>query len=218
MKKVDFEDIVAKFLGLKCEGLNTASMFEPFKICYTEKLLDFFRAEHIGDKSKMIDALCDMTIIAMNSGRKMCFDVDNYSNISKTAQNLTYPLYFGDCVHCILYEIKKMGYNPYLCLLEKMRELESMICEDDSEEDEIVGAHSLEEAEWKLSEEFLCSYYKCIREDDEYWYFHPNFHENDDSDMIKIKKWYKPDYERCGANHPTETFCREQKDALCQIF
>lgn len=219
MTKEQFEDIQNKLAKLREErGLSVEEQKRNFEVNYSKELTDFFEARRDNNEYGMIDALCDMVIVAMNAGGKMFFEGDRYKSIDKTAQNLTYPLFFGDCIHCILYEIKKKRYDPYLCLLETIKELntrtgkwnekEGKWCKD-------LGAYTLEEALEKAYDAFsdlpVLLSLALLKEDKDFWlfgewegdleYFEDKTMEEilDDFDevKIKIKKWYKADYDEC---------------------
>lgn len=197
-----FKNVEKQVLDLRDErGLSKEHQKKNFRVDYFRELLAYAEAERDGNEHKIIDAICNMCVVAINAG----FSFVPSSKEDEEGYTPWFRVVYlssgceANNVGSLAFELSRRGYDPCLCLLEKLKELKTM--DNNSEEDgRASGAHTLEEAKWKLSEEWLSSFHKCIKEDEEYWYFHSDYHENDDSDIIKIKKWYSPNYEGCRVN------------------
>lgn len=179
------------------QKLLRLSQSRNFDVNYTKELLEFLQAKRDHNEYKMIDALCDMVIVSINAGAVLGNDCSEmlYSNI-------TNPLrYRPTYVRGLLFEIRKRGYDPYKCLVETIKELntrtgawneqEGKWCKD-------LGAYTEQEA-YEIAKEkgifynFGLEYDKKTKEP--YWVSDTNH--SADWKKLKIKKWYKADYENC---------------------
>lgn len=98
--------------------------------------------------------------------------------------------------------IKRMGYNPYECLKEKVKEIESRTGHYDESLGKFIkdfGTYTKEEAK-----ELIISFYyaweendiKYDKEDEGYFYF---FITTENNRIVKIKKWHKAKMVRDGS-------------------
>lgn len=182
------------------QKLLRLSQSRNFDVNYSKELTEFLEAKRDNNEYKMIDALCDMVIVSINAGAVLGNDCSEmlYSNI-------TNPLrYRPTYVRGLLFEIRKRGYEPYKCLVETIKELntrtgawneaEGKWCKD-------LGAYTIEEASEKAYKEFLkwslYNRFYLISEDDDFWVFGFFVKPENPSHTTKVKKWYKADYENC---------------------
>lgn len=175
------------------EKILRASQKRNFEVNYTKELTEFFEARRDNNEYEMIDALCDMVIVAMNAGATLGDErSDGFYN------NLTNPIkYSQPYVLGLLYEIRQKGYDPYLCLLETIKELMSRDGkweEDQGKWCKFVGAYSLKEAQ-RIVREMTNAPIKFVEEKERYWGF--KFDTDSQFDYTKIVKWYKANYDEC---------------------
>lgn len=198
------------------QKLLRLSQSRNFDVNYSKELTEFLEAKRDNNEYKMIDALCDMVIVSINAGAVLGNDCSEmlYSNI-------TNPLrYRPTYVRGLLFEIRKRGYEPYKCLVETIKELntrtgawneqEGKWCKD-------LGAYSSEEA-LKEAEKYLsdnCIFphdLSIVKEDCDFWLIaESEEYDEDEFEYLsieqvskelmgyscKVKKWYKADYENC---------------------
>lgn len=197
------------------QKLLRLSQSRNLEVNYAKELTELFEARRDNNEYGMIDALCDMVIIAMNAGAILGDEhsewfYNNLINPIKYAKPYTLGL---------LYEIRQKGYDPYLCLLETIKELrtrtgawneaEGKWCKD-------LGAYTLNEAIEKADNCFkdipAFISLKLLKEDEDFWLFGEwdvddvsffddktldESYECLDGERVKVKKWYKADYENC---------------------
>lgn len=176
-----------------------------------EELTEFERAR---SNEAKIDALCDIAVFILNAN----IDDFKYQNVARV-----FDEYYKDfdnnnnCfIICMLENLKgfnpyapmneylamifafihKMGYNPYCCMLETIRELDSRTgeyCHKTKKFIKDIGAYTKAEAYIKANKIKPFNIECCdYVENEDYFIFTPK-----DSPSIKIKKWYKADYEIC---------------------
>lgn len=182
-------------------GLSVEEQRKNFNVNFTEELAEFFKAQRDGNEYEMIDALCDMIVVAINAGHTFGYQDDEFYNDESTEFRLTSPFIYEDSLHLIALEIRQMGYDPYKCLLETIKELNSRQGEWNEKEGKWkkdVGCYSVEDGIKRLSK------FKNVRIDTEvypetedtytfvYWDY-----EYDESVYVTMKKWYKADYSKC---------------------
>lgn len=175
------------------EKILRESQKRNFEVNYTKELTEFLEARRDNNEYEMIDALCDMVIVAMNAGAILGDErSDGFYN------NLTNPIkYSQPYVLGLLYEIRQKGYDPYLCLLETIKELKSRDGKWDEDQGKwckFVGAYSLKEAQ-RIVREMTNTPIKFVEEKERYWGF--KFDTKSQSDYTKIVKWYKANYDEC---------------------
>lgn len=204
MNKEQFEDIGKKLAKWREErGLSVEEQRANFKVNYTKELLEFFEAQRDNNRYEMIDSICDMAITAINAGFDF-YVLDCIDDYTLPTFNIINPLFDDNTLSLLLIELEKVGYNPYKCLLETIKELETRTgkwCEKEGKWIKDLGAYTEEEAIKKVSAKVWNEYHSLDsvekqKEDDEYWYFDC---EIDDGYYIeeKAKKWYRADYEKC---------------------
>ena len=205
--KIDFDFVVdrddvnlLKKYDTQIDTILRASQRLNFKVNYTKELLEFQEAERDGDEYEMIDAICDMMVVAINAGKGLSSPYTGVANISYEVALLAYDSDdMGIIELCSL--LRYHGYNPYQCLLETIKELntrtgawneaEGKWCKD-------LGAYTEQEA-YEIAKEkgifynFGLEYDKKTKE--AYWVSDTN--DSADWKKLKIKKWYKADYSQC---------------------
>lgn len=180
------------------EKILRESQKRNFYVNYSKEVTEFFEAKRDNNEYAMIDALCDMFIIAMNAGLKLGIVYGNYFSSNEANRNITEPLtYFRDDLYCLCDELRQKGYDPYRCLLETIKELNSRTGSWNEEEGKWVkykGAYTKEEARAVAKEILKKDYveypHSVLRDGQRYWQFVSENH-------FEIKEWYKADYESC---------------------
>lgn len=202
MTEEQFEDIKSRLTKWReVRGLSVEGQKANFEVNYSKELTEFYEAKRDKNEYEMIDALCDMVIVSINAGAVLG---NNYSDM--LYNNITNPLKYNPIyVRGLLFELRNRGYDPYLCLLETIKELETRTgawneelgkwCKD-------LGAYTLKEAEDKVWDKMQCGWFAFEKEDDEFWYFGADdevgLPENERGwGIVKVKKWYKADYSGC---------------------
>lgn len=197
---VDCDDVnLLKKYNAQIDAMLRASQRLNFEVNYVKELLEFYEAHRDKDEYEMIDALCDMIIIALNAGAYLGSDF-NYT----TNKNLVCSLTDRNMqISGLLVELVVRGYDAYKCLCETVKELESRVgswneelgkwCKD-------LGAYTEQEA-YKIAKEQGIFYNFGLEYDKEtkepYWVSDTNDSAN--WKKLKIKKWYKADYSKCKA-------------------
>lgn len=176
------------------QKLLRLSQSRNFDVNYSKELTEFLEAKRDDNEYKMIDALCDMVIVSINAGAVLGND---YSEIW-LYNNITNPLkYRPTYVRGLLFEIRKRGYDPYKCLVETIKELNTRTGAWNEQEGKWCkhdGAYTKEEAR-EVAKKILLKdrieYPRSVlRKGQRYWQFVSHDH-------FEIKEWYKADYENC---------------------
>lgn len=171
--------------------LSVENQKKYFKVNYTKELIEFFEAERDNNEYEMIDAICDMMVVAINAGHTLGYEDGEFVNDETTEFNLTYPYIYDDCMHLLCLELTKRGYNPYQCLLETIQELNSRSgfwVESVGKWVKDMGAYTEKEAKDLVGWDSRVAIH---HQDENYWYVsHGKL-------VDKIKKWYKADYSKC---------------------
>lgn len=214
MTKEQFEDIKSRLAKWReARGLSVEGQKANFRSNYAEELDEYAKGEAKNDEYKMIDSICDMFVVAVNAGLELLADdylredVKMPKNI-EISQNEMYWLLCGNLsgtqeLWRLIVAIKAKGYAPYECLLETIKELESRSGSWNEQEGKWckdLGAYTFEEAQDDLLEEFddCVGKYVYFSEDKDYWFFEwHGLGKVEDSDVVKVKKWYKADYSKC---------------------
>lgn len=175
------------------QKLLRLSQSRNFDVNYSKELTEFLEAKRDNNEYKMIDALCDMVIVSINAGAVLGNDCSEmlYSNI-------TNPLrYRPTYVRGLLFEIRKRGYEPYKCLVETIKELNTRTGAWNEQEGKWCkhdGAYTKEEAREVAKKILLKDWveypHSVLRKGQRYWQFVSHDH-------FEIKEWYKADYENC---------------------
>lgn len=211
MTEQQFEDIKSRLKKWREDRwLSVEDQQKHFKVNYVKELLEFFEAERDNNKREMIDALCDMVIVAINSGKTLGDWHYSIKNETFDISFLTYVLNDNADCELILYALKHFGYDPYLCLLETIKELETRTGSWNEKEGKWckdVGAYTAEEALKKALEhhtlticEDLETTCNLVSERSAYFdseYFVCVVRNGVFAEYVKVKKWYKADYSKC---------------------
>lgn len=205
LNDIDFE----KEYKNDIEWVLHISQKRNFGVNYTKEILEFQKALRGNDEYEMIDALCDMIVSMCNAG--FGFNAGDYAffvneGFHKEKSNLEEEFdIFHTHIEDIALHIRKKDYDPYKCLLETIKELESRTgawneaegkwCKD-------LGAYTLEEAIDDAHNKIGWSgIFELEKEDSDFWYlgYPEDFGKENDRcyDLLKVKKWYKADYEKC---------------------
>lgn len=192
---VDCDDVnLLKKYDAQIDAMLLASQRLNFEVNFIKELLEFAEAKRDRDDYKMVDALCDMLITAMNA------NVINNTNTLSLANNfLSFGLEYSFSAIFCTFEI--MGYDPYKCLLETVKELETRTgawneaegkwCKD-------LGAYTEQEA-YEIAKEKGIFYNFGLVYDKEtsepFWVSDTN--DSSNWKTLKVKKWYKADYSGC---------------------
>lgn len=168
------------------EKILRESQKRNFRVNYSKELTEFYEAERDNNEYEMIDAICDMCIIAINAGH-------NYEPILGVGKNfpleslLLNALVYRD-IEFSVNALHFLGYDPYLCLLETIKELNSRTGTWNEKEGKWIknkGAYSKDELS-HIGDNFT-------GEDENFWYYKTKL----SGEIARIKKWYKADYEKC---------------------
>lgn len=183
-----------------------------------EECVEYLRAK---DDEERIDALCDILVFSFNSlsevNIKALMEDEEFSEHSrdkKIFRNIVYNINKLDIwvddkdkyecdsmleyiIIITIYLIKRLGYNPYECMLETIKEISSRTGEWNDTIKKFVkyqGAYNDFEANEivrKLDEKF-----QIVRETETYWYYGIR-HNDKYSEQGKLVKWYRADYSKC---------------------
>lgn len=179
-------------------NISVEDQKKNFKVNYTKELIEFFEAERDNNEYEMIDAICDMMVVAINAGRGLSSPyITGVANISYEVALLAYDSDYDMVIIELCSALRYYGYNPYQCLLETIKELNSRTGSWSEEEGKWVktlGAYTYEEAREIAKKILLKDWieypHSVLRKGQRYWQFvsHDNF---------EIKEWYKADYSKC---------------------
>lgn len=183
------------------ETILQESQGRHFELTYTKEMREFFEARLDSNEYEMVDALCDMIVVAMNAGGSLGKEFGSYGSLLGSTFNLTSVLNDRSEIYKLCDSIRNLGYDPYKCLTETIKELktrtgawneqEGKWCKD-------LGAYTEQEA-YEIAKEkgifynFGLAYDKKTKEP--YWVSDTN--DSADWKKLKIKKWYKADYSKC---------------------
>lgn len=118
----------------------------------------------------MIDALCDMAIVAINAGYKLT--TDWISGIGEVANEVKFLAYDENVKVGVIYlceSLRYFNYNPYKCLLETIKELETRTgkwCEKRGSGLKIWGLialrkHKAKSMQWRMELLRFCG--RCLK-------------------------------------------------------
>lgn len=199
MTKEQFLDIETKLAKWREErGLSVEDQKANFKVNYTKELLEFFEAQRDNNRYEMIDSICDMAITAINAGFDFCV-LDCIDDYTLPTFNIINPLFDDNTLSLLFIELEKVSYNPYKCLLETIKELESRTGSWNEKEGKWIkdlGAYTEEEA-WEkartIDNDCVMMYRpnEMLGAPEDTWGFESN------SSAIQVKRWYKANYEKC---------------------
>ena len=204
--KIDFDFVVdcddvnlLKRYDTQIDTILRASQRLNFKVNYTKELLEFQEAERDSDEYEMIDALCDMIITAINAGGSLGKEFGSYGALLGSTFNITSVLNDRSEIYKLCDSIRYLGYEPYKCLCETMKELETRTGSWNEQEGKWckdLGAYTEQEA-YEIAKEKGIFYNFGLEYDQKtkepYWVSDNSA----DWKKLKIKKWYKADYSKC---------------------
>lgn len=216
MTEEQFEDIKSRVNGLaEARSLSVEWQKSNFEVNYSKKLVKFFETCRSNEEYGIIDSICDMLIVAINSGHTLGLDEDfkwceKYCNYSL---DITMPLYDKHSLILLCKFLRDFSCNPYRCLLEKLKELESQTHSLDKFSGKWrkdLGAYTEEEAIENAWEEWNCGMIGnmfLFAEDENFWLVGDDdeyeceegktldeIKKDYPSVSVKVKKWYKPNY------------------------
>lgn len=199
MTQEQFKDIQEKLRVWREErGLSIEGQRKNFRVNYTKELVEFFEAERDGNEYEMIDALCDMLIVAINAGFSFYPSSQEDEEGYTTFFRIMYVL--SGCetnnLGSLVFELSNMGYDPYKCLLETIKELNSRTGSWSEEEGKWVkdeGAYTIEEAQGKAGFNYINKLSKGVK----HWYVLGGNSLADDLVQKSFVRWYKADYASC---------------------
>lgn len=167
-----------------------------------EELTEYARAKTIFDQ---VDALCDIIVFSINatdSQRQILLeryaDHDIKASPERLAKavldgiddGLIIPSYFSNPVCVCVNVLRFLGFNPYKCLDETLKEIESRTGKYDTEIKKFVkdkGAYSLSDFRDRYPE---LDDYEVVEQGD-------SFLAQKGGDRQVFAKWYQADYKRC---------------------
>lgn len=199
MTKVQFSEIQSMLTDWRnARNISVEDQKKNFKVNYTKELIEFFEAERDNNEYEMIDAICDMMVVAINAGRGLSSHyITGVANISYEVALLAYDSDYDMGIIELCSMLRYYGYNPYQCLLETIKELNSRTGSWSDEEGKWIktlGAYTKDEAREIAKKILLKDWieypHSVLRKGQRYWQFvsHDNF---------EIKEWYKADYSKC---------------------
>lgn len=186
------------------EAVLIASQELNWEVNFSEEQREFYKAIRDNDEYKMVDALCDMCVVSMNAGIDYKEGVmDKLSIMGRINPHSIIPsnVLSDRNIGYIVAMLQLKGYNPYKCLLETIKELETRTGAWNEQEGKWckdLGAYTEQEA-YEIAKEkgifynFGLEYDKKTKEP--YWVSDTNH--SADWKKLKIKKWYKADYTKC---------------------
>lgn len=175
-------------------NLSVEDQKKNFKVNYTKELLEFFEAERDGNEYEMIDALCDMIVVAINAGIRMNNSL-MYYDVPAMDGDLVGVFAVIPTIDLLIAHIYNRGYDPYKCLLETIKELNSRSGSWSDKEGKWVkglGAYTLDEALQNCLLGIRDKDFE-VRTDGDFFIV-TDTHRNEE---YSFKKWYKADYSKC---------------------
>lgn len=196
MTTEQIKDISSRLFKLReSRGTSIEKQRKNFRVDFTNKLVKYYEAERDDDEFKKISSLCDMLIVSIDAGvikhEKTLLVYNNY---------LSFGLEYA--FNTIFSNFDILEYDPYHCLLEKIKEIESRAGYWDEKNEKLVedvGAYTKNEA-MRIAEEYTKKNYINSEppvfdtENSDYWYFLCEWKDGEYVSKLQIKKWYKPDY------------------------
>lgn len=188
---------------------------------FIPNVLDELREYYLAkDDDERVAELCDVIIFCLNANELEEFNPnskemaslrhlmgslasmisDNFTGLKLDFDGELAIMNIQGLIKTCINIIKRMGYNPYECLKEKVKEIESRTGRYDESLGKFIkdkGAYNLEEAQ-----ELIISFYyiwkendiKYDKEDEEYFYF---FITTENNRIVKVKKWHKAKMIKC---------------------
>lgn len=177
------------------QKLLRLSQTRHFEINYTREMEEYYQAKLDGNIEAMVGEICDLILVSLNAG----IDQENpaIGPMEYLSESSVIDSFYTGNIDPLLEHILYLGYDPYLCLYEKLKELESRDGKWDEEKGKwckFIGAYSLKEAQ-KIIKEMTSTPIKFVEEKERYWGF--KFDTESHFDYTKITKWYKADFSKC---------------------
>lgn len=177
------------------ETILRLSQTRHFEINYTREMEEYYQAKLDGNIEAMVGEICDLILVSLNAG----IDQENpaIGPMEYLSESSVIDSFYTGNIDPLLEHILYLGYDPYLCLYEKLKELESRDGKWDEERGKwckFIGAYSLKEAQ-KIIKEMTSTPIKFVEEKERYWGF--KFDTESHFDYTKITKWYKADFSKC---------------------
>lgn len=196
---------------MKERGMSKIAQELDFKINYSKRLTEYYEAKRLKSKSKMIKALCLMSIVCLCARKP--FSLTRLEEMRRGCSNfedcnVQNVLISGGFEECIV-GIERMGYDPHLCILETIKELEShtgAICEIRNEWKEDLGAYNALGAKSDFTDYFASSLsqkalffngFGVIDVEVFNDHFVVRYHNNGREEEFKMTRWYEPRYDEC---------------------
>lgn len=183
------------------EKILRISQKRNFEVNFSEEQREFYKAIRDNDEYKMIDALCDMCVVSMNAGidyREGVIDKLSIIGVINLHRIIPSNVLSDRNIGYIVAMLQLKGYDPYLCLLETIKELRTRTgkwCEKEGKWIKDVGAYTFEEAD-KIASNYDTENERELYEDNtEFWRW--QLHIKGEYCSFKIKKWYKANYDEC---------------------
>lgn len=185
-------------------NISVEDQKKNFKVNYTKELIEFFEAERDNNEYEMIDAICDMMVVAINAGRGLSSPyITGVANISYEVALLAYDSDYDMGIIELCSTLRYYGYNPYQCLLETIKELNSRKGSWSEEEGKWIknlGAYTYEDAAQKAiklsgRKEDEIKGVDVISSESSFYVL--VFFSDGQNESYYIDKWYKADYKKC---------------------
>lgn len=126
MTEEQFMDIKSRLNDLtEARGLSVEYQKSNFEVNYSKNLVKFFEACSDNNENKIIDSICGMLIVAINSGNTLGLDKD-FKWCEKYLDyklDITMPLYDKHSLILLCKFLRDFKCDPYRFLLEKIKYL-----------------------------------------------------------------------------------------------
>lgn len=166
-----------------------------------EELTEYARAKTIFDQ---VDALCDIIVFSINATESQKQILIEKNDLTKTADpeklakavldgldnGQILATYFNNPICVCINTLRFLGFDPYKCLDETLKEIESRTGKYDTEIKKFVkdkGAYSLSDFRDRYPE---LDDYEVVEQGD-------SFLAQKGGDRQVFAKWYQADYKRC---------------------
>lgn len=186
-------------------NISVEDQKKNFKVNYTKELIEFFEAERDNNEYEMIDAICDMMVVAINAGRGLSSPyITGVANISYEVALLAYDSDYDMGIIELCSALRYYGYDPYQCLLETIKELNSRTGSWSAEEGKWIknlGAYTSEDATQKAiklsgrKEDEIKGVDVTISSEGSFYVW--MLFSDGQNESYYIDKWYKADYRKC---------------------
>lgn len=181
------------------EAVLIASQELNWEVNFSEEQREFYKAIRDNDEYKMVDALCDMCVVSMNAGidyREGVIDKLSIMGVINLHRIIPSNVLSDRNIGYIVAMLQLKGYDPYKCLLETIKELETRTgawndeegkwCKDD-------GAYTIEEAQEKSGFKYISNLGKGVK----HWYVTGRNSKDEDFAQKSFSRWHRAEYEKC---------------------